>query len=590
MKLFETAYLSDFQCFVRQYDTEARKSSVERVDNRVQYFVPDPNGAFKGFLDPEITYSPKFGTFKDARDAAGACNPVYRAIRERFTSETFNMQPRIWYLDIETRSGERFISSPSTPIYLKRGTEVIQSTIKEAQDSGYTGQYSLNGVQFSDISTAPFMAKTPSFPKPELALHEVTLVQIFDNKENKIYLLGLKDVDIQELRERGYQFPEVQYVKCRDEVTLLTAFQALFKKLDPLVILAWNGEGFDFPYLYNRMQKLGIPGLSNYGEPELKDVSTNVRTKFELHSPGHFFMDFMDVYKKFTFTPQASYSLDSIAEFELKQNKVKHNEFLTFDSFYTGDAYQPADEPYSDKLREEIRQAYLKWQSADTSRQRFKHLVDLQFVLYGIFDVVLLKGIDDKLKLLPLMSKISSIMGVLLSDTLRTVKPWSQYIANEAYKRGQVMPSFQDHEDPSIIGGFVKEPIPGKYSWVMNADINSMYPRLCISAFNMSPETYVPLAKAPPELRDAIMIATDGQDEQKMLKLDFSYQKHLTALLQKYRMSLGINGALFRTEELGLIPELVSSIFFERKKMKKHMLKCYDLVTQISRILEERNS
>lgn len=582
MKLFETSYLKDFQCFVRQFDTDTQRSEVQKVDSRVQYFVPDPSGAFKGFLDPEVSYSPKFGTFKDARDAAGVCNPVYRAIRDRFDNTSFNMQPRIWYLDIETRSGEQFISSPDTEIYIKNGQEVTKSTIKEAQDSGYSGQYSLNGVQFSDINKAPFMAKTPAFPKPELALHEVTLIQIFDNKENKIYLLGLKDVDISELRSRGYTFPDVEYVNCNNEVTLLSTFSALFKRLDPLVILAWNGEGFDFPYLFNRMQKLGVPGLSNYGEPELKDVSTNVRTKFELHSPGHYFMDFMDIYKKFTFTPQSSYSLDSIAEYELKQNKVKHNEFLTFDSFYTGDAYQPQNEPYDDVLREEIRQAYL--QHSD----KFTKLVDLQFVLYGIFDVVLLKGIDDKLKLLPLMSKISSIMGVLISDTLKTVKPWSQYISNEAYKRGQVLPKFQEHDEASIIGGFVKEPIPGKYNWVMNADINSMYPRLCISAFNMSPETYVPLSKAPSELRDAVLIATDGQDEQKMLNLDENYQKYLTSLLQKYNMSLGINGALFKKDALGLVPELVSNIFFERKKMKNHMLKCYDLVTKISDILEKR--
>ena len=586
MKLFETGFNDGYKCFERVFDTDLNKSVANPIDNRVEYYVPDPTGAFYGFVDKEVRYSPKYGKFSDAEGEAGICMPIYRNIRDNYAKDSvYNMQPRIWYLDIETRSGERFLNSPETPIWINSAAPQ-QTTIKAVQESGYSGDYSLNGQDFAPIADAAFMAKTPSsFPEPNLALHEVTLIQIFDNKEDTVFILGLKDVDLVGLTKRGYSFKsKVRYVNCQNELNLLNTFAALFKRLDPLVILAWNGEGFDFPYLFNRMSRFSIgEKLSNYGKPELQEVTNSIRPKWTLRSPGHYFMDFMDIYKKFTFTPQASYSLDSIAEYELKQNKVKHNEFPTFDAFYTGEGYVAAEEKYSDKLREEIRQAFLK------KDENFIKLVDLQFVLYGIYDVVLLKGIDDKLKLLPLMSKISSIMGVLLNDTLKTVKPWSQYISNEAHFRGRVLPKFQEHQDPSIIGGFVKEPVPGKYNWIMNADINSMYPRLCISAFNMSPETYQTLGSIPAELRDAVKIATSGQDEEHMLKLDENYWKHLTNLLKKYNMSLGINGALFSREEVGLIPELVSKIFFQRKEMKKHMLKCYDLTTQINRILEERN-
>ena len=102
------------------------------------------------------------------------------------------------------------------------------------------------------------------------------------------------------------------------------------------------------------------------------------------------------------------------------------------------------------------------------------------------------------------MSTVSEIMGVLLDDTLKTVKPWSQHIANEAMKQKKVMPPKREVESPKIVGGFVKEPIPGLCKWCMNVDVNSMYPMLSIAAFNMSPETYISMDKAPADLRDLL--------------------------------------------------------------------------------------
>lgn len=590
MELFETAFFSDKKYRERVYDTELDKSIVRDLDNqRTEYYIQDPDGEFVGFLDPSVHYSIKYGNYRDSLGQAGKCSPIYRVIRDNYVRDgKFNMNPHIWYLDIETRSGERYITSPDTKIQIIENGEAKLVTVAEAQEMGYDGKYALPGsTNFEPISSAPFMRKTQAFPEPKLAEHEITLIQILDNKTNTIYILGRKDVKIDELRELGYlkDVPQnVRYVACKEELQLLMTFGALFQKLNPLIILAWNGEGFDFPYLYNRMAKFGIENmLSVYGTPEPWSLQDD-KTKVALQSPGHMFMDFMEVYKKFTFTPQPSYALDAIAEYELKKNKVRHDEYATFDSFYTGESYIVSEQQYEDVLREKIRLSYIN------KSEDFNHFVDLQFVLYGIYDVVLLKGIDDKLKLIPLMSKVASIMGVLLSDTLRTVKPWSQYISNEAHFRGQVMPPYQENERPRTIGGYVKQPVPGMYSWVMNADINSMYPRLCISAFNMSPETFIPLSEAPAELRDAVLIATKGdQNEETVLNLDANYQEHIKKILKKYNVSMGVNGALFTHDKHGIVPELVSKIFFQRKEMKKRMLTCYNIVTEIDKILESRN-
>lgn len=590
MKLFETGFYdkNTNKWCERVFDTETKESDVlPLLNQRYEFAVIDPEGAFTGFIDNGVRYSIANGSYKDAKDQPGACSPLYRNIRDNYVKTgNFNTNPRIWYLDIETRSGVQFVRRPNYEVYVKENDKITKKPVHVIQDIGYTGEYSTNGRDFAPITNAPFMAKTPVFPKPELAQHQVTLIQIYDNVQNTVFIIGLKQIDTKRL-SKVIPGVNIKYIQCETEEELLLTFGKLFRKLDPLIILAWNGNGFDFPYLFNRMSTFGLEDyLSNYGVVSLNRDNVNSRPDrniWKLDSPGHYFMDFMEIYKKFCHAPRPSYALDAIAEIELKKNKVRHNEFLTFDSFYTGDGYQPASAPYEDPLREEIRQAYLN-NSPD-----FHRLVDLQFVVYGVYDVVLLKALDDKLKFIPLMNRIASVMGVLLGDTLRTVKPWSQYIANEAHFIAKVLPAYEDHDSPSIVGGFVKDPVPGVYDWVMNADVNSMYPRLCITAFNMSPETYVPLAEAAPELRDAVLVATKGiQDETLMLELDKDYQHHLQGLLEKYNMSMGINGALFRRDDVGLIPKLVSQIYFQRKKTKQKMLTCYNLVTEINKILAKR--
>ena len=80
-------------------------------------------------------------------------------------------------------------------------------------------------------------------------------------------------------------------------------------------------------------------------------------------------------------------------------------------------------------------------------------------------------------------------MGVQISDSLGTVKPWSQYICNLALLNNQVMPPRKEFDAPNVVGGYVREPVVGKHKWTLSADVNSMYPLLGMVGFNMSPET-----------------------------------------------------------------------------------------------------
>lgn len=596
MYLFETSWMSDFKYYERMLNTNTNKTEIREINGKTEYYEYSPKGIYKGIIDG-LSYAKRLGNSKDARDKCGVCKPIYRNIRDHYWKDKqYNKNPRIWFIDIETRSGRKYLHKipeklQNIKVFLKEKTtnKVIDIKFKEIHNYVNENDYlfSYNDIEYSELKNMPFMEKTEAFPSPLKAQHEITLIQIYDNIEKKLFVLGLKEFNLQELNSLGYKLDaDVRYINCQNEVKLITVFISLFKKLDPLILFAWNGLGFDYLYLHNRIKYLKLPYvMSNYGNASINErLNEKNQTVYQYQSDGHVFMDFMDVYKKFTFEPQASYSLDAIAHFELNDNKIQHNEFLTFDSFYTGTDYQYTDIPYDDKLRELIRINYKE------NKKLFEHYVQLQFIYYGIYDVILLKKIDDKLKLSHLITTISEKMGILFSDALGTVKPWAQYIANSAYQQNLIMPMKTEHEHPNIVGGFVRHPLIGKHKWVMNLDVNSMYPNLSITAFNMSPETYTTLDKIPNDLKDLILSIIDGQDEHKFLDLDDKRKQLLSEKLKKYHYSMGINGALFKQEATGIIPQLVTEIYDQRKAFKKQMLKYQAKSVEIKDILHKREN
>lgn len=530
-KLFESAWTSDFEYYVRYFDTNTNTSKIEQIDSKYEYYEEDYNGAYKYILDKSVRLSKRLGRYKDTHDKYGVLNPIYRCIRDNYLGK-YNTNPDIMYLDIETRSRV--------------------------------------------------------FPDPKDASQEVILIQIFDTRVNTMFVFGLRDWK----SEPDYVFDyDVRYIKCSDEIELLTNFGKIFRKLNPLIVFAWNGSGFDYPYLYNRAKRLGLDPSEilsvTCSGVKLRELENTTQEKYSLDSPGHFFCDMLDAYRKFIMAPRDSYSLDNIARVELKDNKVSHTEFTTFDGFYTGKDYQISETPYEDRIREEIRLLQIRKTNGENVETELLDRVNFQFVYYGIYDVFLLKKLDEKLHLSSIMTNISQTMGVLFLDTLGTLKPWERYIANTAFKEKLILPKHQEHEHPNIVGGYVRVPEVGKHHWVMSFDVNSMYPLLSMFSFNMSPETFIPKAKLPEDLRDLILRYFNDQNEEDRLTLDQSVWNRLTELLQKHNISMAVTGACFRRDHLGIIPTLVKEIYDRRKQEKKMMLKFGNLKVKATEIIEK---
>jgi DNA polymerase elongation subunit (family B) len=486
MKHFEATWRDGYQFFERHYDDQLNRSNKKEVKLPYEWFEPSSKGLYTYILDETIKLEKRQGNAKQGRDHYGFCDPMYRNIRDNYWNKDggYNTSPRIWYLDIETRVGT--------------------------------------------CSTG--------FPVPDKALEPITMFQLYDNKENTMIVLGTREWEREQDYTNKFDFP-IKYINCENEIKLIETFLAIYNKLDPLIIYAWNGSGFDFPYIYNRIKNLGldVDQLSNYGKVSYRETEFQGRKEFKFDADGHFFIDLMDVYKKFTFAPRSSYSLDNISEVELNENKVDHSKYSSFDDFYV-------------------------------------HGHD-EFVYYGIKDTYLIKRLDDKLNFTVLMIMIAEKMGVQLSDAMGTVKPWSQYILNRSLLNNQVMPPKTDNPDPKVVGGYVRDPNKGKHKWVVSADVNSMYPLLGMVGFNMSPETYIPKHKLPSQLRDIVLQYFNDQQEENRIGLPEQVWSTTTKLLNEHNMSLGINGAVFDKSNLGLIPQLVQDIYDGRKQAKKTMLK-----------------
>lgn len=327
---------------------------------------------------------------------------------------------------------------------------------------------------------------------------------------------------------------------------------------------------------------MDVQRLSNYGKVSYSESEFQGKTEFKFESDGHFWIDLMDVYKKFTFHPMPSYSLDSVAEYELNENKVQHSEYAGFDDFYTGKYIIP-EEPTEAQKNSPIYKAAIAgdWDEV-------KELAHSEFVYYGATDTYLIKRIDESQNFTILMSMIAEKMGVQIGDSMGTVKPWSQYILNKSIKNMQVMPPKQEFPDPHVVGGYVRDPNTGKHKWVISADVNSMYPLLGMVGFNMSPETFVPKSKLPPALRDIVLQYFNDQNEEARLELSQDVWDCTTDLLKLHNMTLGINGAVFTKEKLGMVPEMVQDIYDSRKSAKKTMFKFEQRKVLIKKILTEK--
>ena len=527
-ELIETSWTTKGQNYVRVFDKTLNKSKIKATPHKSIYYEESAHGKFSYILDPSVKLALREGSSYKNPNAYGSQKAEYVAIREEY--QKFNIDTNVWYLDIETKV-----------------------TLDE-------------------------------FPNPKHAKEELSLIQILDKKTKTIKIIGYEKWYNQEDYQKEYQkhqieFKDIEYIQVEDERAMFRKYFELFAQMDPYIIYAWNGSGFDFPYLFNRAQKLGISVelFSNYpGKVKLKEDEFKGLYTADIVANGHLYSDLADVYRKFVFDTVSSYSLMNIGQKETGISKVSHENYLKFDDFRIGKYKILGDETEEHKKLPVHRLAQTlednpNHPKKDQILEKIRQISYSEFVNYGIYDVIILQKIDEARNFTGVLMGLGELFGCLPSDALGTIKPWSQFVTKQALERNLVLPPHQDNNADGIIGGYVAPPRVGKAKWILSADINSAYPLLGMVAGNMSPETFVEIHKRPIEMQDHILKYFNDQDEGRVLELSPEVKAETTRLLQKYNYSLGLNGAIFTREFEGLIPTIVRGVYGNRKAAKKRM-------------------
>lgn len=347
----------------------------------------------------------------------------------------------------------------------------------------------------------------------------ITSIAYKSSKSSTYHLLGMKAFDKHKTLT-GVDPEDIAFMQFDTEVALLQRFIQIWRTEYPEVVTGWNVEYFDVQYIVTRIIRLlgeeAAKKLSPWGTITPSSITKFGKEQNTYKISGMTVIDYMDAFKKFGYKygPQESYKLDHIAHVILGEKKLDYSEYGSLTALW-----------------EQNPQLYLD---------------------YNLKDTWLIQRFEDETGLLALVMTVAYGGGVNYSDAFGTVGIWETTI----YRRlmaDNVVPHLKGGPGAragDLVGGYVKDPKVGMHPWVVSFDLNSLYPHLMLQ-YNLSPETYVE------EHREYI--------SQEMV-LSGDYQN-------KTDFATCANGACFRKDKLGIIPEIIDEYYNRRSLIKKEMLK-----------------
>ncbi len=382
------------------------------------------------------------------------------------------------------------------------------------------------------------------------------------------FALPPKGLTMEQAKKEVNEFPNTYLYE--KEGDMLEAFLDVIEDAD--VLSGWNSEGYDIPYTVNRVSRV----LSKDDTrrfclwkqlPRKREYEKFGKTSETFDLMGRVHMDYLELYRKYTYEERHTYRLDAIGELEVGENKTVYEG--TLDQLYNND---------------------------------FK-----KFIEYNRQDVALLDKLDKKLRFLDLANEIAHDNTVLLQTTMGAVAVTEQAIINESHAKGLQVPSRKQHEgNTAAAGAYVAFPKKGVHKWIGSMDLNSLYPSV-IRSLNMAPETIV--GQIRPDLTDEMLHnsielekksfagAWEGkfgteeynaimeQRKDISLTLDLeSGESHVLSGAEIYKLiydsnnpwMLSANGTIFTYEKEGIVPGLLKRWYAERKELQGQLKKAKD--------------
>lgn len=415
-------------------------------------------------------------------------------------------------------------------------------------------------VAFFDIETD--FDPERGFSSPEDPFTKITAVTVYLQWLDKLVTLAIppKSMSMESANEIAAKFDNTFMFE--EETDMIKTFLDLIEDAD--VLSGWNSEGFDIPYMINRttniLSKDDTRRFCLWQQlPKGREYEKFGATRQTYDLVGRIHVDYMNLYRKYTYEERHSYSLDAIGDYELGERKVIYEGSL--DALYNKDFEK--------------------------------------FVAYNRQDVALLGKLDNKLKFMDLSNVLAHENTVLIQTTMGAVALTEQAIINEAHSLGLVVPDRKNHgSDTQAAGAYVAYPKVGLHEYIGAIDINSLYPSN-IRALNMAPETIIGQLRpimtdkyinnkidnekcsfaeaweglfgsleytAVMEQKRGVEITVDWADGTEDLFTGHEVYNMIFKSNQPWILSA--NGTIFSYERKGVVPGLLERWYAERKQLQ----------------------
>jgi DNA polymerase elongation subunit (family B) len=476
----------------------------------------------------------------------------WRSIYDTPVSRVSTRSSKEFRKELAIHNGKQMFESDINPIFRCLAENYLDKDAPE-----------LN-IAFIDIET-DFDTKR-GYSTPADPFTKVTAITVYLNWMDQLITLAIPPagMTLEQANQIGEKFDNTFMFE--SEAEMLLTFLDLIEDAD--ILSGWNSGGFDIPYMVNRTARVLSKDdtrrfclWNQFPKERVFEKYGADQLTFDLVGRVH--MDYMELYRKYTYEERHSYSLDAIGEYELNERKTAYEGSL--------------DQLYN--------------QDFET------------FITYSRQDVALLDKLDKKLRFVDLANELAHANTVLLQTTMGAVAVTEQAIINEAHRRGMVVPNRKERtntDDTQVAGAYVAYPKKGKHEWIGAIDINSLYPS-AIRALNMGPETVI--GQLRPVMTDAYIAdkiakgssqaaAWEGlfgsleyeavmrQDPATEITVDWengeseSYsarQLHNLMFNTNKSWCISANGTIFSLEKQGVIPGLLERWYAERKELQAKM-------------------
>ena len=349
-----------------------------------------------------------------------------------------------------------------------------------------------------------------------------------------------------------------EIIPLRYEADLLDTFLNKMEEIEPDILIGYNSDYFDIPYLYHRMcivlGEQDAKRLSPIGiVKDKKSAPINSKGKKTWYIKDRFVdiagvesLDYMRLHKKYSWEDEPSWKLDSIGEKYVGINKIEYDGSL-------------------DRLFEE----------------------DIHtFIQYNFVDVEILVELDKKLQYIALTKNLAHKGKIRYSEVYASSKIHDGAISAYLLSQNIIPPGRPRGEKKlNYAGGYLFCPKAGLYKYMFDEDLTSLYPSI-IMTLNIGRETIVGKIVDPDDRNNRLGLndLKEKDIDEEIIIMDPNRKSDntrrttigkLIQIIEKNNWSVAANGTFFRTDKESVLSTVLDKWFNERVIYKNEMKKCY---------------